>query len=126
MSARRGLQRLITHDPSSGGEFIVTRLECPESGVALEGPFSLGWISRLSPDQLDFVGVLLQNRSNVQRVAAELGMSYNTARARLDEIVTALGGSPEEENRPSRAEIIAKVSSGELSPDEAASLLRGE
>lgn len=126
MSGRRGLQRLITRDPASGGELIVTRLECPSSGVTIEGPFALGWIGRLTPDQLEFVGVLLRNRSNVQRVAAELGMSYNTARARLDDIVGALGGQPDDEERPSRADIIARVSSGELSPDEAARLLRGE
>lgn len=123
---RRGLQRLITRDPASGGELIVTRLECPSSGVAIEGPFSLGWIGHLSPDQLDFVGVLLRNRSNVQRVAAELGVSYNTARARLDDIVTALGGTAEEDDRPSRTDVIAKVASGELSAEEAAVLLRGE
>jgi hypothetical protein len=120
MSPARGpLQRLLTR------ELIVTRLESPQSGVTIEGAFSLGWIGRLSPDQIDFVGVLLRNRGNVQKAAAELGVAYNTARSRLDEIVTALGGAPEED-RPSRAEIIAKVSSGELSPDEAARILRGE
>jgi hypothetical protein len=126
MSPARGpLQRLLTRDPASGRELIVTRLESPQSGVTIEGAFSLGWIGRLSPDQIDFVGVLLRNRGNVQKAAAELGVAYNTARSRLDEIVTALGGAPEED-RPSRAEIIAKVSSGELSPDEAARILRGE
>lgn len=125
MSARRGLQRLITRDPASGGELIVTRLECPSSGVAIEGPFSLGWIGYLSPDQLEFVGILLRNRSNVQRVAAELGVSYNTARARLDDIVTALGGTADEEDRPSRAEVIARVAAGEISAEEAAVILRG-
>ncbi len=38
---------LITRDPVSGGEMIVTRLECPESGIVIEGRFSLGWIGRL-------------------------------------------------------------------------------
>lgn len=125
MSARGPLQRLLTRDPASGRELIVTRLESPQSGITIEGAFSLGWIARLTPDQLDFVGVLIRNRGNVQKAAAEIGVAYNTARSRMDDIVAALGGTPEED-RPSRAEIIARVSSGELSADEASRLLRGE
>jgi hypothetical protein len=36
------------------------------------------------------VGLLLRSRNNLQRLAAELGVSYNTARSRLDEIVDAV------------------------------------
>ena len=50
---------LITKDPVSGGELIVTRLECPESGIVIEGRFSLGWIGRLTREQLEFVEMLL-------------------------------------------------------------------
>jgi hypothetical protein len=86
------VNRLLTHDPASGAELVVTRLWCPASGVTIEGEFGLGWVGKLSPDQLDFVGLLLRARNNLQRLAAELGVSYSTARSRLDEIVAALGG----------------------------------
>lgn len=86
------MNRLLTRDPASGGELVVTRLWCPTSGVTIDGEFSLGWIGTLSPEQLDFVGLLLRSRNNLQRLAAELGVSYSTARSRLDEIVAALGG----------------------------------
>ncbi len=46
------MHQLITRDPVSGGELIVTRLECPDSGIVIEGQFSLGWIGRLSREQL--------------------------------------------------------------------------
>src|SRR5215813_7475888 len=61
-SARRraGLPPLITRDPVSGGELIVTRLESPRSGVVIEGAFSLGWIGRLTPEQLEFAGLLVR------------------------------------------------------------------
>jgi hypothetical protein len=81
---------LPTRDPISGGELIVTRLECPESGVVLEGRFSLGWIGALTPDQVEFAGQLMRHRGNVQRLAGELNVAYNTARGRLDGIVAAL------------------------------------
>ena len=51
---------LITRDPVSGGEMIATRLECPESGITIEGQFSLGWIGRLTREQLDFVELLVK------------------------------------------------------------------
>lgn len=116
------LQRLITHDPASGGELIVTRLECPGSGVIIEGAFSLGWIARLSPDQLEFVGLLLRQRGNVQKAAAELGVAYNTARARLDDVVAALGGSDEE--RGPATDLLDRLQAGEISFEEAMRRLR--
>ena len=48
---------IITRDPVSGSELIVTRLESPQSGIVIEGRFSLGWIGRLSREQLDFVDI---------------------------------------------------------------------
>src|SRR5215831_2046094 len=84
------LNPLITRDPVTGGELIVTRLESPQSGLVIEGAFSLGWVGRLTPEQLEFVGQLVRNRGNVQKVAADLDIAYNTARNRLDDIVAAL------------------------------------
>src|ERR671923_2265216 len=86
------LHPLPTRDPVSGGELIVTRLECPASGIVIEGQFSLGWIGALTPEQLAFVGQLVRHRGNVQKLASELNVAYNTARSRLDAIVAALGG----------------------------------
>lgn len=90
------IHRLITRDPATGGELLVTRLESPDSGVVIEGRFSMGWVSRLTPEQLDFVGLLLRNRNNLQKLATDLGVAYNTARSRLDEVVAAVGGVPED------------------------------
>src|SRR5207244_11571330 len=93
---------LITKDPVSGGELIVTRLECPESGIVIEGRFTLGWIGRLTREQLDFVELMVKYRGNIQKLAAELDIAYNTASIRLDEIVTALGGAADDGVQPSR------------------------
>src|SRR2546423_15138810 len=116
------LLALITRDPATGGELIVTRLEGPESGVVIEGDFSLGWIGLLSPDQIDFVGLLLRHRANVQKVAAEIGISYNTARSRLDEIVAALGGGEIEPDKG--GEVLGALSSGDIDFQEALKRLK--
>ena len=84
------LNPLITQDPVNGDELIVTRLEGQRSGIVIEGRFSLDWIGRLTPQQLTFVGLLVKHRGNIQRLAADLNVAYNTARNHLDEIVAAL------------------------------------
>jgi hypothetical protein len=116
---------LITRDPVSGGELIVTRLECPDSGIIIEGQFSLGWIGRLTREQLDFVEMLVKFRGNIQKLAAELDVAYNTARSRLDEIVTALGGSPENDGRADRRAILDRLAAKEISVEDAMRLMKG-
>lgn len=119
--------RLLTRDPASGHELVVTRLECPETGVRIEGEFGLGWISRLTPDQLDFVGVVLAHRANLQKVSAYLGVAYNTIRSRMDEVVEALGGLPGEDDddagrqarATARTDVLSSLAAGEISLDEA-------
>ena len=117
---------IITRDPVSGNELIATRLECPQSGIVIEGQFSLGWIGRLSREQLDFVELLVKNRGNIQKLAADLDVAYNTARSRLDEIVTALGGAPEAENRVDRRQVLDRLAANEISVGEAMRLLKGQ
>ena len=63
---------LITRDPVSGDALIVTRLECPTSGIVIEGQFDLGWIGRLTREQLDFVELMVKYRGNIQKLAQEL------------------------------------------------------
>ena len=115
----------LTRDTVTGAEMIVTRLESPVSGIVVEGSFSLGWIGRLTNEQIEFVGALVRNRGNIQKLAAELGVSYNTARNRLDDIVAVLGGPSESDSRTIRLDILDRVAAQEISFDDAMQLLRG-
>lgn len=123
---------LITHDPVRGKELLVTRLESPENGIVIEGKFSLGWMGRLTPYQLEFAGYLIKNRGNIQKLAAEMNIAYNTARNHLDEIVAALEGKPvqavrEPSEKPAQAAktaIMNRLSAGEINFDEAMQLLK--
>jgi hypothetical protein len=131
------MNRLLTRDPATGAELVVTRLWCPSSGVTIEGEFDMGWVGKLSPEQLDFVGLLLRARNNLQRLATELGVSYNTARSRLDEIVDAVGGEgtageppqpdvPEGRETPpdDRLRALEALAGGEITHEEALRRLR--
>ncbi len=120
------MHHLLTRDPVSGGELIVTRLECPESSIVIEGQFSLGWLGRLTREQLEFVELLVKNRGNINAVANDLKIAYNTARNRLDVIVTTLGGVSEEADneRPDRREVLGRLAAKEINVEEAMRLLK--
>jgi hypothetical protein len=119
----KSLNPLITQDPVNGDELIVTRLEGPRSGIVIEGRFSLDWIGRLTPQQLTFVGLLVKHRGNIQRLAAELNVAYNTARNHLDEIVAALEYPSEYEGDSQRSNVLEQLSEGEISFEDALDLL---
>jgi hypothetical protein len=61
----------------------------------------------------------------VQKLAADLEIAYNTARSRLDEIVTALGGTPDHEGRADRRSVLDRLASREISVEDAMRLLKG-
>ncbi len=84
-------------DPVTGETLLITRLEGPTTGITIEGRFSFGGSGRLnglSSEHLAFVEVFLKNRGIIKDVEAELGISYPTVRARLDEVIRALGYPP--------------------------------
>lgn len=120
-----GMHPLITRDPVTGDELIVTRLECPTSGIVIEGQFELGWIGRLTREQLDFVELMVKYRGNIQKLSQEMSIAYNTARSRLDEIVEVLGGTPEPEVRVDRRVVLDRLAAKEISVEEAMKLLKG-
>lgn len=116
---------LITRDPITDEELIVTRLENKRRGLVMEGEFHFGWIARLGAEQLEFAGLLLRYRGNVQKLAEALGVSYNTARSRLDAIVEALeGASPESNSSDPNDDVLGQLERGEIDFDTAMNLLK--
>ena len=127
------LTPLPTRDPFGGGEVVVTRVEVPATGTVIEGTFGLGWIGRLTPEQLDLVGLLLERRNNLQRLAGDLGVAYNTVRARFEEVVAAVGGPAAPPTSGSallseaeRRAVLQQLATGEISVEDAKARLAGE
>ena len=118
---------LLTVCPVCRGPFHVTALACDRCATRLEGSFALGWLGQLNADQLEFVRLMIKSRGNINSVASELKVAYNTARSRLDDIVLAMGGPPGPPPPPiDRRAVLDRLSSGELSVNEAMRILRGE
>jgi hypothetical protein len=116
--------------PVCGEPMIVTRLYCRTCDSALEGHFTLGRFYQLTPEQMAFVETFIRCEGKLTRVQQELSMSYPTARARLTEVIQALGYEVQETSTRLSAEersmILAQLARGEISSEDAVALLRGD
>ena len=109
----------------------VTRLHCRNCDTAVEGHFALGRLYQLSSQQLDFVETFIRCEGKINRVEQEIGLSYPAVRARLTEVIQAMGyevGVPDTEpvSPETRREVLAELSAGKISADEALQILRGD
>jgi hypothetical protein len=116
--------------PVCGESMIVTRLYCRTCDSALEGHFTLGRFYQLTPEQMAFVETFIRCEGKLTRVQQELSMSYPTVRARLTEVIQALGYEVQETSprltAEERSTILAQLATGEISSEEAVALLQGE
>jgi len=125
------MRPIILKCPSCDGNLTVVRLRCPECAISLDGEFAPPALLKLTGAQIDFVEVFIKNRGVIREVERELGVSYPTVRARLDEVIVALGYSaksaPEAATSDGgglrRRSILADLKDGKLTPDEALAAL---
>jgi hypothetical protein len=125
------VQPILLKCPSCTNNLAVRRLECPSCGLSLESTFELPAILRLNRPQLDFVEVFIKNRGVIRDVERELGISYPTVRAKLDEVVAAMGfqgreaaEGPQVEQDSSRRTVLTELREGRISPEDALRALR--
>jgi hypothetical protein len=122
---------LPTQCPLTGGPVIVTRIYCPESGLTMEGEFTITLpFAQLSPEQLRFVETFVRCEGKLNRMEEELKLSYPTIRTRLHEVIRALGHEPRREEAESispteRKKVLQDLDSGQISFEEAMQLLQG-
>ena len=78
---------LIGQCPSCGGTLQVRNLCCPQCEIAMDGNFELGVLTRLSPEQQQFVLEFVQASGSLKAMARHFKVSYPTVRNRLDELI---------------------------------------
>jgi hypothetical protein len=112
--------------PVCGQHLHVTRLACGSCGTGIDGHFALDRFARLGTDQLAFLEVFIKNRGVIKDIEVDLGISYPTVRARLDDVIRALGFPVNDDAlRPSQAReerrtILEALRAKEISADDAA------
>jgi hypothetical protein len=121
---------VIGQCPICYSQLHVTRLHCRHCDTSIDGHFHLGRLYQLSHQQLEFVEIFIRCEGKINRVGQELSLSYPAVRARLENVIEALGyevGEPSiaQVSPETRKEILAQVSAGEISAEEAVEMLRG-
>ncbi len=118
--------------PVCSEELITLRVGCPNCGTELSGHFSRCRFCSLDAADARLLAVFLRGRGNLRDVQAELGVSYPTARQRLNDVLGRLGlGEPVAPTAPAAnagretGDVLARLAAGEISVDEAEAALSG-
>ncbi len=105
----------------------ITELSCDACGTTVRGRFGIPELCRLPPALYQFLIVFVRNRGVIREVERELGISYPTVRSRLDALLSALGyASPSSRAEVDRAQVLELLENGEITPEVAEKMLRGE
>jgi hypothetical protein len=104
----------------------VRVLGCPNCGTEVQGDFLLSKFERLSEEHLNFLLTFIECRGSLKDICASMGISYPTARNRLDALIAAMGFEGEKTAKAHRIAVLEQVKNGALTTDEALVLLQGE
>jgi hypothetical protein len=114
--------------PNCGSQMEVRELWCGSCDITVRGRFPRCEFCALSDEHLQFLRLFVSRRGNLREVERELGVSYPTARARLDDLLKALGYAVSTqsaaERQARRRQILDDLKAGRISPEEAARALR--
>jgi hypothetical protein len=107
----------------------VTRLHCRNCDTSIAGHFTLGRLYTLTAEQLDFVETFMRCEGKIKWVEKELNLSYPAVKSRLTDVIEAMGyetGKSEERkiSEEMRGQILADLSDGKISAEEALEMLQ--
>ena len=107
----------------------VERVRLVESGVAIEGPFSLPPLAQLTAEDQVFVAAFVRCHGSIKQMEQYFGVSYPTIKNRLNKIGSKLSfveiEQASESDQPlTRREVLDRVSRGELTVAQALERLK--
>jgi hypothetical protein len=103
---------------AQGSPLVIERVRLPEKQISIEGEFSLPELARLSLEDQVFIIAFLRSHGSIKEMEQVFGVSYPTIKARLNRITSQLE-FVETNPSPSRAEVLERLKSGEMTADEA-------
>lgn len=117
--------KVLNRCPVCSSKLKVTRLKCNQCGTVIENDFELSKLAYLTTEQLNFIEVFIKSRGNIKEVEKELGISYPTVRAKLDEVVAALGYTvTRQRDLPNSKDVIDMLEKGEITAEQAVNMLK--
>lgn len=103
---------------TQGKPVAVDRVRLVESGIAIEGPFELPQLARLSADDQIFITAFVRSHGSIKEMERVFGVSYPTIKARLTRIANSLE-FVETNPVPDRNEVLERLKRGEITAEEA-------
>lgn len=89
------MRKILEQCPTCSGRLTVTRMHCDDCGTNIDARYEPCPFCQLSPSSSEFLRVFVRSRGNIKEVERELGISYSSARSRLDALIEELeGGAP--------------------------------
>ena len=119
------LTRLVGQAPIE-----IERIRLVESGVAIEGPFTLPPLAQLSAEDQVFVAAFVRCHGSIKQMEKYFGVSYPTIKNRLNKIGSQLSfveieqGSETDSPALSRSEVLDRLSRGEFTVAQALERLK--
>ena len=109
--------------PGCGDRLIVVKLQCSSCGTEVNGEFDVCPVCTLEGKNRDLFDLFMESRGNLKEVQRKLSISYPTVRQRIDSMFSELKGE-----KPVRdpAEVLKRLSDGEIDVETASKLLAGE
>src|SRR4029077_19703120 len=108
----------------------IERVRLVETGVAIEGPFTLPPLAELSAEDQVFVAAFVTCHGSIKQMEKYFGVSYPTIKNRLNKIGSQLSfveieqGSDADSPALSKSEVLDRLSRGELSVAQALERLK--
>ena len=119
------MQKIPSRCPACGKPLVIESLRCPACRTAVEGNYPLSRFLLLTTDQTQFCEIFLRCRGNLKDVGTALGISYPTARNRLDDLLAALGYETPN-TKDMRLTVLERLTRGEITHEQALQMLQGK
>ena len=119
------LTRLVGQAPIE-----IERIRLVETGVAIEGPFTLPPLAQLNAEDQVFVAAFVRCHGSIKQMEKYFGVSYPTIKNRLNEIGSQLTfveieqGPDAATPPPTRGDVLDRLSRGEVTVAQALEQLK--
>ena len=110
--------------------FEIDKVRLKDSGIVIEGPFSVPPLAQLPAEDQVFVAAFVRCHGSIKRMEKYFGVSYPTIKNRLNKIGSQLSfveieqGPEAEVPVPTRGDVLDRVSRGELTVAQALDQLK--
>ena len=103
---------------TQGQPMVVERIRLTDKDITIEGRFELPQLARLALEDQIFIIAFVRSHGSIKEMEQVFGVSYPTIKARLNRISASLE-FVETDPAPSRDEILDRLSSGEITAEQA-------